>query len=289
LHETDLWKDEARAPQSEVSALLAEAGLSCRVIDTATVRRSLSALQNAMAKFAHEADVVLCDAESDDDLRAIAEASMLMGQGTLWAGSAGLASHLPGAAGIVGTRSATPLNFAAGPTLFVVGSSASATREQASRLAAMRDVVTVRVAPAMFLNSQATASPILEELQSNRDVLVLLDESERYSADETQSLTRALSKMIAPCVPVLGGLVATGGETARAILDDLGIQSLRLLGEVEPGLPFSVADKWPQFPVLTKAGAFGSPQTLVCCRDFLQKLARTSRSEAKRPMVSRES
>ena len=290
LHETDLWKDETHAPQSKISALLAEAGLSCCVIEIATVRRSLSALQNAMAKLVREADVVLCDAETDDDLRAIAEASILLGEGTVWAGSAGLASHLPHAAGFVGTSSAAPVNFAVGPSLFVVGSGASVTREQASVLAAIPNVFTVRVAPAMLLNSQAAALPILKGLQSNRDVLVLLDGSERCTANETRILTQALSKLIAPCAPLLGGLVATGGETARAILDDLGIQSLRLLGEVEPGLPFSIADKWPQFPVLTKAGAFGTPQALVRCREFLQKLERTSaRSEAKRPTVSRES
>ena len=290
LEETDLWKGETCAPQSDISALLAEAGLSCRVIDTATVRGSLSALQSAMAKLAHEVDVVLCDAEADDDLRAIAEASMLLGKGTVWAGSAGLASHLPHAAGFVGTCSTTPTNFAPGPTLFVVGSGASATREQARVLAATPEVVTVRVAPSLLLNAQATAASILKGLQSNRDVLVLLDQSERCSAHDTQILTRALSKTIAPCAPFLGGLVATGGETARAILDDLGIGSLRLLGEVEPGLPVSVAEQWPQFPVLTKAGAFGSLQTLVCCREFLQKLERTSAQlEAQRPLVARES
>jgi 4-hydroxythreonine-4-phosphate dehydrogenase len=73
----------------------------------------------------------------------------------------------------------------------------------------------------------------------------------------------------------VGALVATGGETARAILDTWGIQRLRLLGEVEPGLPWSVTDGWRRaLIVLTKAGSFGSPGTLLHCRDFLRDAIR---------------
>jgi 4-hydroxythreonine-4-phosphate dehydrogenase len=50
---------------------------------------------------------------------------------------------------------------------------------------------------------------------------------------------------------------------------------LRVLGEVEPGLPFAVADDWVRpLPVITKAGAFGSSQALVSCREFLRQLGR---------------
>jgi 4-hydroxythreonine-4-phosphate dehydrogenase len=141
----------------------------------------------------------------------------------------------------------------------------------------MPDVVTVNVSPASLLKTEATSTQITESLRSGRDVLVLLDGSERCSGEQGELLARGLSCIIAPCARFIGGLVATGGETARAILDDLGIRRLRLLGEVEPGLPLSVADAWTRnLPVLTKAGAFGSPQTLVHCREFLMKLQRIS-------------
>lgn len=46
--------------------------------------------------------------------------------------------------------------------------------------------------------------------------------------------------------------------------------------EVEPGLPFSLAEGAAagRVPVLTKAGAFGHPQSLVRCREFLRRSGR---------------
>jgi 4-hydroxythreonine-4-phosphate dehydrogenase len=81
--------------------------------------------------------------------------------------------------------------------------------------------------------------------------------------------------MLAPCADRVGALVATGGETARAILDAWGIQRLRLLGEIEPGLPWSLAECANRdVLILTKAGGFGTPGTLLRCREFLHKKAR---------------
>jgi D-threonate/D-erythronate kinase len=103
----------------------------------------------------------------------------------------------------------------------------------------------------------------------------MLDGGVYCSLYEPQLLAQALSDLVSKCSQFLGGLVATGGETARAVLDALGIHRLRLLGELEPGLPFSVADSWIRpLPVITKAGAFGSPQALIRCRDFLRELKR---------------
>lgn len=57
--------------------------------------------------------------------------------------------------------------------------------------------------------------------------------------------------------------VLTGGETARAVLGARNIRALRLLGEVEPGVPFGMAPDGTL--VCTKAGAFGRPGTLANC------------------------
>jgi len=74
--------------------------------------------------------------------------------------------------------------------------------------------------------------------------------------------------------PGLGGLLCTGGETARAVLDAAGAAGLRLLGEAEPGVPLGTAVGWRDRPVVTKAGAFGTERTLVRCRAALRHLLR---------------
>ncbi len=278
VEETDFWEQDARGTEATIAALLNQAGLSCRMVDSASVRAGANGLRRAMQRLAREADVLVCDAETDDDLRRIAEASVRLEGRTLWAGSAGLAWHLPQAAGIAGAGAgAEQRTFADGPTLFVVGTRAAAACRQAGILAEEPGVVTVRVTPSALLTSRADSAAIVEGLRSGHDVLVRVDEAERCPAHQATLLTRALAKTIAPSAALLSGLVATGGETARAIFDELGIRRLRLLGEVEPGLPFALAEGWPRaLPVLTKAGGFGSAGTLVRCREFLRKLQRGS-------------
>jgi len=63
------------------------------------------------------------------------------------------------------------------------------------------------------------------------------------------------------------------------VLQTWGVTGLRLVKELEPGLPFSITENWGRrLPVITKAGDFGNPQTLVHCRQFLHDLDRTGKS-----------
>ena len=79
----------------------------------------------------------------------------------------------------------------------------------------------------------------------------------------------------------IGALVSAGGETARAVLLGFGATGLRLLGEIEPGVPLAVAEGSRPLPVITKAGAFGRDDTLLRCRTVLHAgyLSILSRSE----------
>ncbi|TDG28557.1 hypothetical protein E2C05_20335, partial [Paracraurococcus ruber] len=69
--------------------------------------------------------------------------------------------------------------------------------------------------------------------------------------------------------------VATGGETARALLVAAGVPALRLAGEVEAGVPLAAAlgaGPVRGLPVITKAGAFGTEETLARCLEALLAL-----------------
>jgi 4-hydroxythreonine-4-phosphate dehydrogenase len=80
----------------------------------------------------------------------------------------------------------------------------------------------------------------------------------------------ALANTIARNPGPIGGLVVTGGATARAVLSKLGIAALRVVGEVETGVPILVAEG-SGLPVVTKAGDFGDRETLLRCRLVLQR------------------
>ena len=51
---------------------------------------------------------------------------------------------------------------------------------------------------------------------------------------------------------------ATGGETAAALLTRLGVNGIRLLDEIEPGIPLGLTLGGVSVPAVTKAGGFGN-------------------------------
>jgi uncharacterized protein YgbK (DUF1537 family) len=70
----------------------------------------------------------------------------------------------------------------------------------------------------------------------------------------------------------LTGLLTTGGATTVAVLDELEAESLELTGiELGEGIPLvRIRDGALEDTLLiTKAGSFGDPTTIVNCLDFL--------------------
>jgi 4-hydroxythreonine-4-phosphate dehydrogenase len=61
----------------------------------------------------------------------------------------------------------------------------------------------------------------------------------------------------------LSGLVATGGDTAKAFCDLFQAEALEIIGEVEAGIPLMRVLGPRTLPLVTKAGGFGSPAAIV--------------------------
>ena len=80
---------------------------------------------------------------------------------------------------------------------------------------------------------------------------------------EDDRVVAALGCLLGSSAKLVGGLVVTGGETAAALFRAWGISGLRLIDEIEPGVPRSVAEgACAGLPVVTKAGSFGDAATL---------------------------
>ena len=73
-------------------------------------------------------------------------------------------------------------------------------------------------------------------------------------------IARALAESFRPLAAAADSLVLTGGATAEAVLDALGVYLLDLEGEVLPGLPLSRGEGWR---IVTKSGGFGTADTLA--------------------------
>jgi D-threonate/D-erythronate kinase len=287
LEETELWRRDGLPARSHILEIVRAVGLRPVLIGLSLIRTGKEALQSAMKTLSVDADVLVCDAETDQDLSAIANASITLGRSTVWAGSAGLAYHLPQAAGFARGGGSAPVSFldqtlASGPTLFVVGSLSSVSREQVKVLAASSDVITINIPHNILLAGEASPDwrkhelALKQALDAGMDVAVSPG-SEFRNSTMGQLLSAALARMVEPYADRIGGLVATGGESARAVLEAWGVHRLRLVRELEAGLACSVTEGWSRLiPVLTKAGAFGTPQTLLKCREFLHGLDRSS-------------
>ena len=279
LEEAVLGRGEGAVPGGDLDGMGEEAGLSCGLIEMAKIRGGADALEAAMRRIAKEKDAVVCDAETENDLRAIAEAGRKLGPETVWAGSAGLARHLAQAIGF--EREEVPAGRKAGevqghgPSLFVIGSTASASREQARVLAASGVACFTFAGQAELAGERspgALAGVVLERLAGGEDVLVQLESPDGWTVAQGREFAGALARAIRPYTPRLGALVATGGETARAVLDAWGIGRMTLIGEVEAGVAYSVAECGDRsLRILTKAGGFGTPNTLLRCREFLRR------------------
>jgi uncharacterized protein YgbK (DUF1537 family) len=235
------------------------------------------------------ASVVVCDAETEDDLAAVAAGGLATGRRILWVGSAGLAQHLAvlHVAGLHagGRAGVSPPGLPAGagrkPVAVVAGSAAGAAAGQLGYLESRPGIRVVRVHPATILadtarDLAAAGRALGEALAAGQDVALgfvppdapgprgglLLDTA------ASRVLSRALGELVARHNDQIGGIVATGGDTALAVLSACGITALRPVGEVVTGVPVSIASPDGR-PVVTKAGAFGDDQVLARAVDVL--------------------
>ncbi|PZX17141.1 uncharacterized protein YgbK (DUF1537 family) [Palleronia aestuarii] len=84
----------------------------------------------------------------------------------------------------------------------------------------------------------------------------------RSPAEAASAFSTAIAALMRDHAPAT--LIASGGETANAILDASGLHRLSLIAEIAPGLPVSdVRTDWGELRLVTKSGGFGGPDALA--------------------------
>lgn len=267
LERTEIWSNERMQGEADLVAMLRAAGVSALNVPLETVRGDLHR-ELARLISAGEVRAVVCDAEEGGDLAAIAEASV--GLPLYWVGSAGLVPHLLRAAGLEGQRAQPRLAINA-PILTVVGSLSAVSREQAHVLESRAGLSAFEPAPEVLRAGeghphwQSLCDRVEQALSTGKDVMIRTGVEGHDDRAGGRVLCESLGRVLAAVASHVGALVATGGETARALLLALGTQSLQLIREVEPGIPLSLTLGQRSIPVITKAGAFGSSAALLNC------------------------
>ena len=247
-----------------IPTLLEHSGVSTRSVDLSAVRsgRVAASLEHYLEE---GVGAVVCDAELEADLVAIAEAGAQLGNRVIWVGSAGLAHALARTAVPRVRRQSIPVaRRETGAILIVVGSTARIAAEQAAHLAsggAGRVDVPVEALDGSDRRTGTLAAEDVERLlRQGLDVVVTIAGHPVHP--DPARLSASLAALLEPVAPLVRGLIVTGGETATHILAACGARALYLLDEIEPGVPLSVAIGARSLPVVTKAGSFGTASTL---------------------------
>lgn len=286
LETTDTWKLENFDRPADVEAMLISAGLTTAKLDVETLRINPAALALHLAQLASSGtQALIVDAQTEDDLLILARLTATLDQALFWVGSGGLAREI---AKLPDFFQAQPHRFAAGevdavdntkrPILILVGSLSGVCERQCVLLKEHSGISELTVPPAVLRHGIAHGdwvnwqARIGEQLNATGDLLLRIGRDEAFDPLEGAQLSTRLAVLVEPHFGKIGGLIATGGETARAILTTVGIDSLQLLAEVEAGVAYGrpSASRLGHRPaVITKAGAFGTDRALYAAWQHL--------------------
>jgi len=206
----------------------------------------------------HEAgrSIVIADSETDSDLvAALNTAKPQLGR-MLLVGSAGLGTAL--ARSLVTQRAKPkPRVMVEGPIVFVVGSRAVQSREQVERLKALVGTEVLEAPNGVLGKPPELGAALQIVIVSAPDA----SGAEGDPAAVSAALAHGALDMLRRTRSL--ALVATGGDTAIAVLDASGCTALEVLGDLMPGLPYARVqlDGKPLW-LVTKAGGFGGRDTL---------------------------
>ncbi|WP_380181972.1 four-carbon acid sugar kinase family protein [Kalamiella sp. sgz302252] len=289
LHTTEFASDpKTPIRSSRIATILASQTalpvqeLSLTAIRSASLNEQLTALAE------QRQTLVVMDAETEEDLNAIAHASARLACPVVYAGAAGLANALPTAL-YLQPRSRLPL-------LIVAGSMSEATRTQIRYASERNQTGIVDIFPEALLDDEAVfcinrladeAAAIL--LRQQHCILrTSRSEQERALIDSLceqwkltrQQLGETLSQRLAELTLAIlrraqiGALFLTGGDIATAVAAGVHAQGYRIAGELAPCIPwgyFTHSDI-DDLPVVTKAGGFGGEKALSEVIEFLEQL-----------------
>jgi uncharacterized protein YgbK (DUF1537 family) len=297
LETTDTWKLENADRPADVEVMLIAAGLSTAKLDLDTLRGNENALAQHIIEVARSGtQALIVDAQTEDDLLTLARLTASMEQPLFWIGSGGLAREIAGLPDFseTGFTAIEPdaVEKSQAPILILVGSLSGVCDRQCALLKE-RGGVSELVVPPEVLRQGTThvdwatwQARIGEQLDGWSDLLLRIGRDEAFDPQEGAQLSNLLAVLVEPHFAKVGGLIATGGETARAILTTVGIDSLQLLTEIEAGVAFArptVSRQGHRPGIVTKAGAFGTDHALYAAWQHLSDNA--NRSPSKRTRI----
>jgi len=230
---------------------------------------------------------LVCDVETDEHLKTIASCISSISERVVWVGSAGLAEYLPEELGLINSDPVKPVEVKGSDVLVVSGSLSSVSKKQISRLLEMDGMMGTEVDPLTVFEEdeqwerwkQTYVNKLLSAYQEGYQAVLYVDSSPENRRNTSEvgkrlglsptEISNTISKGLGEIATEflkqyssVTGLVLTGGDTAKDVCRQLGASGLELLKEIEPGIPLGQLTGDVEKYIITKAGAFGTENTL---------------------------
>ncbi|WP_298961239.1 3-oxo-tetronate kinase [uncultured Roseibium sp.] len=213
--------------------------------------------------------LIVIDAIRDEDLIEIGKASNDL---RLVTGGSGVALGLPANFGC--TPSRVPWTAQPGKSIVLSGSCSLATRRQVQAHSARHPAQEINAAAVIdgHLTAEETAEWLLGSngipmAFSSADPDSVTDIQDTYGRDRSAAALETFFSDVARLARAGGvtRIITAGGETSGAIVEGLGLETLEIGPEIDPGVPALRAG--PELVVALKSGNFGSD-------DFFEKADR---------------
>ncbi|WNF36302.1 four-carbon acid sugar kinase family protein [Bacillaceae bacterium IKA-2] len=290
LEKTDIAKDPS-CPVTDGNLprlLKKQCNREVDLIELDHVRSGKDYLANYMQNLVsdHSSKIVVIDATTDEELETIIEAIQNLKEKVLIAGSAGIAFHLYNSLEremVISQES----NKKQLPVLVVAGSVNSVTEQQVQVLKNNTAIEEIMISPEKFFKEGDREIEINRAVEVGNRLLkqgnVVLSTNRSAEAIEkvkviqrlrgmpsikiSQTISHALGEIAGQLIETnfLSGVVLTGGDIAAATCNRLSGKGIRVIGEVEDGIPFGrlLGGRFDHLPLVTKAGAFGTNEALI--------------------------
>jgi len=254
--------------------------LLARAYDEPVAHISLGQIRSGSLRFP-QARIVVCDAETDEDMRIVVRKARSLQTRILYVGTLALAGHL--------CEGENPSK----PSLGLIASLNSVTAIQV-RYAQKAGVASVVLPVADILSGkekiETYIGQALEVLHRGNDLLVvssgvldpysydlsiaegrLLGLSPEEVSLQTRALMSGVAKALVEAVEV-AGVVVTGGDAAMALMEVLSARMAEIVGEVSLGIPLNrvVGGPHDRMKVVTKSGGFGQSDAILFALQYVK-------------------
>ncbi len=255
-------------------------------VTAATIEQGAEAVTAKLKELAAEdVALVILDTCTASHLATLASAVANM---KLITGGSGIARYLPEAFRAIGVVAAQPFSAEVpkvdGPAFVLSGSCSTATQRQVAELAEKVPHAAIDVENALRDSAgevqrlvqwaESCGDAAIRMVHSTADAAVVENLQAKFGmqqvAEAIESTLASFAQRIVAELHVRRIIVA-GGETSGAVVNGLGVRSLRIGAEICPGVPWTVTSEPCDMALAFKSGNFGSDAFFSEALDMLDR------------------